>query len=707
MKLSRTPLNSLFSDYPFFLDSVSDVGFTCVEQLASCYSNDHIANWLQQAGCCNENDLQRITKKLRTVRHRLAQFHTQQAFQAASPISAAALLTVEPTEIDYQFSLPVAALNIPEKVDLIQQYQMLPIKDQAHRGTCTAQAAATLAELTLGINFPLSAAAIYLEAKKIDGNTKEGTSLQRVLKALKQSGSCAEELAPYYLLLASQDLNAVKLTPIAKEHAKKHKIQDFLVMEPGSQPISVCKAILAGALSGKPRPIMVGMKEDLHLLTHPFAYVTGEISGHSPLDTDFKWYHHARVLLGAHDHPDYPGGGYVILSQSWGEQYASASIFTPGTNVLSYKHFTEQCLAVGLILFDNERTLFSSDKEQQFTVPQVSCATSKAFNFIPFHNNHIGIWGKTGLKKSTLVASELQKLLKKEPKLNIHYICPHNHVHTLLQTDYSIINVSKTGMPFSFLHNTIDAPKDLTAHALMEDFKCASGALGARQSGAIRRLLEKALDAKSLNNLELKASCEQQLTEDIQDHLAPLLLLLRTNNTVELDNPGLHLHYLRDFRRSKSSQVLYAVSLMNYLLNHQIKDSSQPTILVLDEAKMFFTPLGLSFLDSLLSEARKFNLHLILISQERPEHKFIDNLAHEINLSGAPDKPLADSPLQLCLTTSAHVAATPDIPQSVPTTNALSKRMPSSTANTQSRHTEPASIFGSRLKQLWLWFIRH
>lgn len=698
MKLSRTPLYTLFSDYPFFLDSMVDAGFTCAEQLVSCYSNDHIATWLQQAGYSDDGAQQWIEKTLRIVRQRLEQLHNRHGFQAASPVTSAALLEVNRTDKDYQFSLPTAALNIPEKVDLVSQYQNLAVKDQAHRGTCAAQAAATLTELTLGLNFPLSAVAIYLAAKEIDGNTTEGTSLQSVLTALHQAGTCAEVLAPYHLLITNQDIHAVKLTSTAKEQAKKHRIHDYLVMAPGSQCIEVSKAILAGALSGKPRPILVGMKEDLHLLTHTYAYATGEISGHSPLDTEYKWYHHARVLLGAHDHPDYPGGGYVILSQSWGKHYASASTFSPGTNLISYKHFSEQCLAVGLILFDKERTLFLRDKKQENTVQQLSFATNKAFNFIPFHNNHIGIWGTSGTKKSTLVANKLPELQKKTADLNIHFIDPHNHFHTLFRSEHHLIDAAQTGLPFSLLHNTIDGPKDLKAHALMEDFKCASGALGARQAGAIRRFIEKTLDSNMLSNLVLKETCEEQLTEDIQDHLAPLLLLLRTNSAVELDSPGLHLHYLLAFRRSKSSQVLYAVSLMNYLLNRQIKDSSRPTILVLDEAKMFFTPLGLSFLDSILSEARKFNLHLILISQERPEHKFINNLAHEITMSGSPEKPLTDSPLQLCLPTTSHVAI-PEVQQRAAITTAR--------ADLSMQHNLPPLSLIARLKQLWHWFIVH
>lgn len=635
----------MFSDYPYFLDSLVNSGFNCIEQLVSCYSNRHIMKWLAQSGCDNNKVRDKLEKKLEIIRQKFNKLHSAQSFQIPTPSLATASLEFGNIQKNYHFSLPIAALNIPERVDLIARYKKLPVKDQAHRGTCAAQATATLCELTSELNFPLSAVPIYIAAKKLDGNTAEGTSLSSALTALQQKGSCPEELAPYHVFITNKDISTVKLTCVAEEQARKNKIQDYLVMEPGQQCIEVSKAILAGALSGRPRPILVGMKEDLHLLTHTFAYATGEVSGHSPLDVKNKWYHHARVLLGAHDHPDYPGGGYVILSQSWGEHYAATSQFAPGTNIMSYKHFSEQCLNVGLILFDGERKIFSRNSESQPPTSKLTFSAIQAFNFVPFSNNHIGIWGKSGCKKTTFVANMLPKLLISQPCLNVQYIDPHNHAHTLLSSDYRVVDSATIGLPFPFLLNTVDAPQDLKVHALMEDFKCASGTLGARQSGAIRRLLENTLTSEVLDNLALKENCEQQLSDDIKDHLAPLLLLLRTNKSIELDNSGIHLHHLLAFRRSKSSQVLYAVSLMNYLLNRQIKDSSKPTILVLDEAKMFFTPLGLSFLDSFLSEARKFNLHMILISQERPDHKFVNNLAHEFNM---PKLNEMATPLQIC-----------------------------------------------------------
>ena len=274
---------------------------------------------------------------------------------------------------DYSRAASSGASAFPGAADLSDK--MLPPFDQGERGTCMANAVVGLAEYYFNNDYRFSRQFFYLCMKLNDGSEErlqnwledpeseekftdlldeyrerysdsdlseeylysmaeedyresfEGAGFENAYKTLTADGLCREELMPY---VPVRDWHSVCQMPAddpelreqlladPRNDARNHKIKDKVCILPG-KAISSYKQQLSGANGRRPMPLVIGLQTFKSLFSD-FTQETGWWS--CPLDDDVPTGGHAMLVTGYKDVPGVPGGGYLIVRNSWGSQWA-------------------------------------------------------------------------------------------------------------------------------------------------------------------------------------------------------------------------------------------------------------------------------------------------------------------------------------------------------------------------------------------------
>jgi hypothetical protein len=263
------------------------------------------------------------------------------------------------------------------------------VRDQNVRGTCVAFATCTAWEILRGDGMALSPQYLYFHMKQASRDTNTGSdgSHARIsLDVLEDVGVCAEGLHPYVersYVDAGEPVCGPKPSAVAAADARGRRSARNIVVQRGevaaleadappraveewlatlvalSPPPAVqrqllllqfARAALSGALGPRPRPV-VGCFQ--------WFATARDMAGESgvmplPLPGDPRIGGHAMAVLGYADDSSYPGGGYLLVQNSWGEGWPRRSLDGPGLFRMCYAYAVAYLAEVGVPMLPGE-----------------------------------------------------------------------------------------------------------------------------------------------------------------------------------------------------------------------------------------------------------------------------------------------------------------------------------------------------------------
>jgi hypothetical protein len=245
------------------------------------------------------------------------------------PLGALAPTDAIKAEIAKSATIPAKPPALPPSVNHIAL--MGPIRDQSARGTCVAFADTAVHELhrrSLGKIEDLSEQFLYHETKKIDGNGGCGTWQIKAVQVLQALGECSEDLWSYNGQPPCNN-NGVE-PPNARADAANRKCQPVIL---GPKDVQSAKTLLAaGNAVGFSIPVYDSWYRS------PVVARTGRLT--MRINNEPSAGGHAMCFVGYADDPTQPGGGYFILRNSWGPQWASASTYGAGYGTIPYAYIS-------------------------------------------------------------------------------------------------------------------------------------------------------------------------------------------------------------------------------------------------------------------------------------------------------------------------------------------------------------------------------
>ncbi|MFQ5858904.1 MAG: C1 family peptidase [Anaerolineae bacterium] len=228
--------------------------------------------------------------------------------------------------------------ELPERVSLVDR--MPAVRNQGMRGTCVAHACAAVREfLTEDTQVDLSEQFLYWAARQklITPVLKNrpGALLVYGMRALQEYGVCPEADWPYNPNPVPGDEEQGVPPPAIQEKAKTFRIQKYVFLWP--RGVHQLKAHLAGGY--------------IVAITVPtFNYWSTLMIGHTgairlPMASEgtgnpIVWLEstHALCLAGYQDDESVPGGGYFIVRNSWGTDWATQCPDDAGYGWMPYEY---------------------------------------------------------------------------------------------------------------------------------------------------------------------------------------------------------------------------------------------------------------------------------------------------------------------------------------------------------------------------------
>lgn len=229
----------------------------------------------------------------------------------------------------------------PSSVRLMDR--MLPIRNQAERGTCSAFASVALCEFAHGGKVAFSPQFLYWACKERDGNPhSDGTSLATVQESIDESGVCEDRLweyrsTPRYGDDGLLDAGQGPAPQDAVDNARSHR-QRCQALSPNAA--AKYRRVLASG-----RPVVVGLMTFNSWTRNPVTEVTGRVFMPHMAETENGLEiceegggGHAMCLVGYVDEETAPGGGYFIARNSWGTGWASECAEGAGHALIPYRY---------------------------------------------------------------------------------------------------------------------------------------------------------------------------------------------------------------------------------------------------------------------------------------------------------------------------------------------------------------------------------
>lgn len=252
-----------------------------------------------------------------------------------------------------------------------------PPRDQGQRGTCVAHAVAAVREaleVQAGAEVPpdLSEQFIYWWAKQHDGLPPEATpyggTLVRVgARCLVDVGAPPEEAWPYNPVPTPGPDPQGPPPKGIEELARRYRARRAIGLNP-NDPAAIRNAVA----DGKPVAISFYIYNSWYLSRTVHQY--GKITMPFPLEQPQGG--HAVVVVGYQDDPEYPGGGYFIIRNSW-TLWGYESPFGPGYGTLPYAYMALHGLeAYTLDRYPQADVYVRDHEEDTGDVPTETCWAS-------------------------------------------------------------------------------------------------------------------------------------------------------------------------------------------------------------------------------------------------------------------------------------------------------------------------------------------
>jgi hypothetical protein len=319
------PLTSLPNFPQTALDRLGELWITTAEELVAAASGANGMQGLAEYVGVSEAEMQALVAQA----------------EAVLPVSFA----TEPEEIDIrglgaldepeegpepdEGAVPFAPL--PPRVDL---RPAAPVRDQGYRGTCVAFACTAVREALLGEAAPaekdLSEQFLYYQCKLRDHYPGSGTFVAIAMRVLRDEGICPETAWPYSANSIPRNEGQGPLPAEAEGQAALYRTQGAI------QIPSRWVLFLRWRLS-EGRPVAFAVPVYTYWFTRPWRD-SGDIR--LPLPTDKKEGGHAMCMVGYEDDEAVPGGGYFLVRNSWGTDWAQNSAVAPGYCRIPYAYIT-------------------------------------------------------------------------------------------------------------------------------------------------------------------------------------------------------------------------------------------------------------------------------------------------------------------------------------------------------------------------------
>ncbi|MCK5861565.1 MAG: C1 family peptidase [Candidatus Hydrogenedentes bacterium] len=230
-------------------------------------------------------------------------------------------------------AIPLGAFKnkSPDTVRLMDKMQ--PVRNQGERGTCVAFATVALREFLLGGQDDLSEQFLYWACKELDGQPDPGTFVHTAMSALAEYGVCPESDWSYNPNQTTNEGQGPP-TPQALHISRTFRLKSARTVEPDLVPHY--KSILAGDNGNNGMPVTFGTlvfnSWYMSAETHRTGKITLPLPGEAPAGG------HAWCVVGYVDDSDVPGGGYFIIRNSWGSDWAPDSPEAAGHAMMPYAY---------------------------------------------------------------------------------------------------------------------------------------------------------------------------------------------------------------------------------------------------------------------------------------------------------------------------------------------------------------------------------
>lgn len=203
------------------------------------------------------------------------------------------------------------------------------------RGTCTSFAVTSANEFSIYRKtvrfFDLSEQHLFFESKVLENDNECGSWVSSAMQVISDKGQCREGVWSY------------NPNPPCVQQYGKPSNADFdaasfknTFFSINQNNISALKQVLS---SGRIIPFSVPVYNSWYDSAE--TYRTGRIT--MPLPNENESGGHAMVFVGYQDDNSSPGGGYFLLRNSWGTDWANQSYYGAGYGVIPYAYIQNYC----------------------------------------------------------------------------------------------------------------------------------------------------------------------------------------------------------------------------------------------------------------------------------------------------------------------------------------------------------------------------
>jgi C1A family cysteine protease len=208
------------------------------------------------------------------------------------------------------------------------------VRDQHNRGTCVAHAVCAVLECLYaqsnGDSIDFSEQFAYWDAKQHDGHPNDdGTFIEVSLPQTQHDGVCEEAVWPYNPNPIPGN-EAQGPPPAGAQTAAQAHLSSNVTQLDARNPRDIRNAIDAK------HPVAISVPVYQNWFNNPAVNLYGTIP--MPLPTSVLKGGHALCVAGYGFSSDFTGGGYFILRNSWGPQWAALSSFQPGYGAIPFDY---------------------------------------------------------------------------------------------------------------------------------------------------------------------------------------------------------------------------------------------------------------------------------------------------------------------------------------------------------------------------------
>ncbi|HEU4327858.1 MAG TPA: C1 family peptidase [Roseiflexaceae bacterium] len=226
---------------------------------------------------------------------------------------------------DVAYDLPVR--DLPPEQNLANS--LPPVRSQGDRNTCVAFTIAAMVQQQLGLSEELSPQFVYWAARRGDqtpGDT--GLHPDTAMQAIQKLGICREGAWSY--VPEKNDTNPTYGPPPEPARSEAPLIRASAFTKLPKSNLNAIKSELADG-----RSVMLVMPIFDQWLQTRQTRIHGRVG--VPLPNSDNLGPHAMLAVGYRDDPAAPGGGYLIVRNSWGTEYAKENPDGAGHLRISYQ----------------------------------------------------------------------------------------------------------------------------------------------------------------------------------------------------------------------------------------------------------------------------------------------------------------------------------------------------------------------------------